>query len=166
MAAEDVEVVERALGSLVEELRKRQGWTMEKLAEVAQLPEQAVQRVLEAPSDLRSGDVTLRALSSALRVDAWLLERAAASPKDNVGELLRLTDQLSGGAASRVRRLAGSAVPDSLDQAVRMARQSVSPAKQLELAHLITLFTAMAPHDREFLLALAARLADGPHDAT
>ena len=106
----------------------------------------------------------LRALSRALQVDAWLLERAASSPSDNVGELVRLADRMAGGPVDRLRRVVGGAVPDSLDEAVRMARSSVSPARQLELAQLMTVFTKLDPMDREYLLALSVRLLEGPAD--
>ena len=126
------------------------------------MSEAALQKVLETPGQLTSGDARLRALSTALQVDAWLLERAASSPRDNVDELVRLADRLSGGTLARLRRTLGSAVPDTLEEAVRMARTSVSPARQLELANLITVFTKMDPVDREYLLALAVRLLEGP----
>lgn len=150
-----------ALGQLVDQLRRRQGWTTDRLAEAAGMSEAALQRVLDAPGQVSSGDTRLRALSRALQVDAWLLERAASSPRDNVDELVRLADRMSGGTLARLRRVLEGAVPDSLDEAVRMARTSVSPSRQLELAHLITVFTRMDPMDREYLMALAARLAEG-----
>ena len=149
-----------ALTALVEQLRRRQGWTMDRLAEASGMSEAALQRVLEAPGT-SPGDRQLRALSRALQVDAWLLERAAASPRDNVDELVRLADRMAGGTVERLRALIGGAVPSDLDEAVRMARSTVSPARQLELAQLITVFTKMDPMDREYLLALAARLAEG-----
>lgn len=151
-----------ALSALIEQLRRQQGWTMERLAEAAGMSEQALQKVLDRPGQVRSGDAQLRALSHALKVDAWLLERAADSPRGNVDELLRLADRMSGGTLGRLRRILGTAVPDSLDDAVRMARTTVSPNRQLELAHLITVYTRMSVADREYLLALAARLAEGP----
>ena len=150
-----------ALTGLVEELRRRQGWTMDRLAEAAGMSEQALQRLMDAPGNVDAGDASMKALSRALQVDAWLLERAASSRGENVDELVRIAEKLSGGTLSRLRSILGSAVPDGLDEAVLMARQSVSPAKQLELAHLITVFTKMDPVDREFLLALAARLLEG-----
>lgn len=150
-----------ALTGLVDQLRRRQGWTMDRLAEAAGMSEAALQRVLERPGQLTSSDAQLRALSRALQVDAWLLERAASSPRDNVDELVRLADRMSGGTVARLRRVLEGAVPDTLDDAVRMARSSVSPARQLELAQLITVFTRMDPMDREYLLSLAARLAEG-----
>ncbi len=150
-----------ALTGLVDQLRRRQGWTMDRLAEAAGMSEAALQRVLERPGQLTSSDAQLRALSRALQVDAWLLERAASSPRDNVDELVRLADRMSGGTVARLRRVIEGAVPDNLDDAVRMARSSVSPARQLELAQLITVFTRMDPMDREYLLSLAARLAEG-----
>ena len=146
---------------LVEQLRRRRGWTTDRLAEAAGMSEAALQRLLDAPSQLTTGDARLRALSTALQVDAWLLERAASSPRDNVDELVRLADRMSGGTVARLRRVIEGAVPDSLDDAVRMARSSVSPARQLELAQLITVFTRLDPMDREYLLALAARLTEG-----
>ena len=149
-----------ALSGLVEQLRRRQGWTMDRLAEAAGMSEAALQRVLEAPGT-SPGDRQLRALSRALQVDAWLLERAAASPRDNVDELVRLADRMAGGTVERLRALIGGAVPSDLDEAVRMARSTVSPTRQLELAQLITVFTKIDPMDREYLLALAARLAEG-----
>ena len=126
------------------------------------MSEAALQKVLDTPGQLASGDARLRALSAALQVDAWLLERAASSPRENVDELVRLADRLSGGTIARLRRALGSAVPDTLEEAVRMARTSVSPVRQLELANLITVFTKMDPVDREYLLALAVRLLEGP----
>jgi transcriptional regulator with XRE-family HTH domain len=150
-----------ALTQLVEQLRRRRGWTTDRLAEAAGMSEAALQRLLDAPGQLTSGDTRLRALSTALQVDAWLLERAASSPRDNVDELVRLADRMSGGTVARLRQVLEGAVPDSLDEAVRMARSSVSPARQLELAQLITVFTRLDPMDREYLLALAARLAEG-----
>lgn len=150
-----------ALTGLVDQLRRRQGWTMDRLAEAAGMSEAALQRVLERPGQLTSSDAQLRALSRALQVDAWLLERAASSPRDNVDELVRLADRMSGGTVARLRRVIEGAVPDNLDDAVRMARSSVSPARQLELAQLITVFTRMDPLDREYLLSLAARLSEG-----
>ena len=155
-----------ALTGLVEQLRRQQGWSRERLAEAAGMSEAALQKVLETPGQLASGDARLRALSAALQVDAWLLERAASSPRENVDELVRLADRLSGGTIARLRRALGSAVPDSLEEAVRMARTSVSPARQLELANLITVFTKMDPVDREYLLALAVRLLEGPVQPT
>lgn len=146
---------------LVEQLRRRRGWTTDRLAEAAGMSEAALQRLLDTPGQLTSGDARLRALSTALQVDAWLLERAASSPRDNVDELVRLADRMSGGTVARLRRVLEGAVPDSLDDAVRMARSSVSPTRQLELAQLITVFTRLDPMDREYLLALAARLAEG-----
>lgn len=156
-----------ALTALVEQLRRQQGWTVARLAEAAGMSEAALHRVLEAPSQASLGDVQLRALSRALQVDAWLLERAASSPRENVDELVRLADRMAGGTVERLRSLIGGAVPSDLDEAVRMARATVSPARQLELAQLITVFTKMDPMDREYLLALAARLAQGrvPPDA-
>lgn len=151
-----------ALTALVDRLRRQQGWTMDRLAEAAGMSEQALERLLEAPGQLTSGDARLRALSKALQVDAWLLERAIASPRENVDELTRIADRMSGGTLSRLRRVLEGAVPDGLEEAVRMARSSVSPARQLELAHLITVYTKMDPMDREYLLALAARLVEGP----
>jgi transcriptional regulator with XRE-family HTH domain len=147
---------------LVDQLRRQQGWTMGRLAEAAGMSEQALQRLLDAPGQATAGDAQLRALARALQVDAWVLERAASSPRENVDELLRLADRVSGGTLGRLRRIIEDAVPDSLDDAVRIARASVSPAHQVELAHLITVYTRMAPTDREFLLALAARLLEGP----
>lgn len=154
-----------ALHTLVDQLRRRQGWTMDRLADAAGMSEQALQGMLEVPT-APPADVQLRALARALQVDAWLLERAAASPRENVDELVRLADRMAGGTVERLRALVGGAVPADLDEAVRMARASVSPARQLELAQLITVFTKMDPMDREYLLALAARLAEGrvpPH---
>lgn len=150
-----------ALTGLVDQLRRRQGWTMDRLAEAAGMSEAALQGVLERPGQLTSSDAQLRALARTLQVDAWLLERAASSPRDNVDELVRLADRMSGGTVARLRRVLEGAVPDTLDDAVRMARSSVSPARQLELAQLITVFTRMDPMDREYLLSLAARLAEG-----
>ncbi len=151
-----------ALTGLVEQLRRQQGWSRARLAEAAGMSEAALQKVLETPAQFTSGDARLRALATALQVDAWLLERAASSPRDNVDELVRIADRLSGGTLARLRRALGSAVPDNLEEAVRMARTSVSPARQLELANLITVFTKMDPVDREYLLALAVRLLEGP----
>ena len=151
-----------ALTGLVDQLRRQRGWTNARLAEAAGMSEAALQRVLETPGQLATGDARLRALSAALQVDAWLLERAVASPRENVDELVRLADRLAGGTIRRLQRALGSAVPDTLEEAVRMARTSVSPARQLELAHLITVFTKMEPVDREYLLALAVRLLEGP----
>lgn len=158
---------EGALTGLVDRLRRQQGWTMDRLADAAGMSEAALQRMLDRPAQLASSEAQLRALSRALQVDAWLLERAAASPRDNVDELVRLADRMSGGTVARLRRVLEGAVPDSLDDAVRMARSSVSPARQLELAQLITVFTRLDPMDREYLLSLAARLAEGrlPADA-
>ncbi len=158
---------EGALTGLVDRLRRQQGWTMDRLAEAAGMSEAALQRVLDRPGQLASSEAQLRALARALQVDAWLLERAATSPRDNVDELVRLADRMSGGTVARLRRVLEGAVPDSLDDAVRMARSSVSPARQLELAQLITVFTRLDPMDREYLLSLAARLAEGrlPRDA-
>lgn len=150
-----------ALTHLVEQLRRRRGWSAERLAEAAGMSEAALERILEAPGQLTTGDARLRALSTALQVDAWLLERAASSPRENVDELVRLADRMSGGTVARLRRVLEGAVPDNLDDAVRMARSSVSPNRQLELAQLITVFTRLEPMDREYLLALAARLAEG-----
>ncbi len=154
--------VQGALTGLVNELRKRQGWTMDRLADVAGVSEAAIQKVLDAPAQLRSGDTTLRALSTALQVDAWLLERAASSPRENVDELVRLAERVSGGSLTRARRLVGDAVPDSLDEAIAMARATVTPNRQLELAELITAFTKLDVADREILLAVAGRMLLGP----
>jgi transcriptional regulator with XRE-family HTH domain len=154
--------VRGALTGLVDQLRRQQGWTMDRLAEAAGMSEHALQRLLDAPGQTTASDAQLRALARALQVDAWVLERAAASPRENVDELLRIADRLSGGALGRLRRVVEDAIPDSLDDAVRMARSSVSPAHQVQLAHLITVYTRMAPADREFLLTLAARLLEGP----
>lgn len=151
-----------ALGAVVEQLRESRGWTRARLAEAAGMSEQALHRLLDGSVQPSAGDPRLRALSAALQVDAWLLDRAAASPRDNVDELVRLADRLSGGTLGRLRRVLRGAVPDSLDEAVRMARGSISPARQLDLAHLVTVFTRLDPVDREYLLALAARLAEGP----
>lgn len=158
---------EGALTGLVDRLRRQQGWTMDRLAEAAGMSEAALQRALDRPGQLASSEAQLRAVARALQVDAWLLERAAASPRENVDELVRLADRMSGGTVARLRRVLEGAVPDSLDDAVRMARSSVSPARQLELAQLITVFTRLDPMDREYLLSLAARLAEGrvPRDA-
>ena len=151
-----------ALHGLVDELRKRQGWTTHKLAEVAGISEQKLRRMLETPSQLTASDATVKALSKALQVDAWLLERASASPRENVGELVRLADEVSRGSLSRLRGLAGAAVPETLEEAVRIAKTTVSPTRQLELAELITLFARMDPADRQFVLALANRMVAGP----
>lgn len=150
-----------ALTGLVDRLRRQRGWTTGALAEAAGMSEAALQRLLDAPGQLTTGDARVRALSRALQVDAWLLERAIASPRENLDELVRLADRMSGGTVARLRQVLEGAVPDSLDDAVRMARSSVSPARQLELAQLITVFTRLDPMDREYLLALAARLAEG-----
>lgn len=150
-----------ALTQVVDQLRRRRGWTMDRLAEAAGMSEATLHRVLDTPAQLTAGDARLRALSTALQVDAWLLERAAASPRENVDELVRLADRMSGGTVARLRRVLEGAVPDNLDEAVRMARSSISPNRQLELAQLITVFTRLDPMDREYLLALAARLAEG-----
>lgn len=151
-----------AFSGLVEQLRESRGWTTDRLAEAAGMSESALERLLEAPTQATSRDTQVRALSRALQVDAWLLERAIASPRENVDELVRLADRMSGGTMGRLRRILGAAVPDSLDEAVRIARSTVSPTRQLELAHLITVFSKMDPMDREYLLALAARLLEGP----
>ena len=150
-----------ALAQLVERLRRQRGWTQERLAEAAGMSEYALRRLLDAPGEITGGDARLRALAAALQVDAWLLERAVSSPRDNLDELVRLADRLSGGTLARLQRVLVGAVPDSLDDAVRMARSTVSPTRQLELAQLITVFTRLDPMDREYLLALAARLAEG-----
>lgn len=153
-----------AFTTLVDRLRRQRGWTEARLAEAAGMSEAALQRLLDAPGEMTGSDARLRALAAALQVDAWLLERAAASPRDNVDELVRLADRLSGGTLARLQRVLQGAVPDSLDDAVRMARSTVSPTRQLELAQLITVFTRLDPMDREYLLALAARLAEGRVD--
>lgn len=150
-----------ALTHLVDRLRHQRGWTTDRLAEAAGMSEAALQQLLATPGQLTSGDARLRALATALQVDAWLLERAAASPRDNVDELVRLADKMSGGTVARLRQLLEGSVPDTLEEAVRMARSSISPARQLELAQLVTVFTRLDPMDREYLLALAARLAAG-----
>lgn len=150
-----------ALAQLVERLRRQRGWTQERLAEAAGMSEDALRRLLDAPGEITGGDARLRALAAALQVDAWLLERAVSSPRENLDELVRLADRLSGGTLVRLQRVLTGAVPDSLDDAVRIARSTVSPTRQLELAQLITVFTRLDPMDREYLLALAARLAEG-----
>lgn len=148
-----------ALQGLLDELTGRRGWTREQLAKAAGVSEEAIRDLAERPARLTSGNVTLRALSKALEVDAWLLERAAASPRENLHELVRLTDAASGGRLGALRELAGNLVPDSIDEAVRMARQTLSPDRQIELAHLVTLFARLDLVDRQLLLAVATRLA-------
>lgn len=149
-----------ALQGLLDELNGRRGWTQQQLAKVAGVSEEAIRDLADKPARLRTGNVTLRALSKALEVDVWLLERAAASPRENLGELVRLTDAATGGRLGALRDLAGTIVPDTVDDAVRMARQTISPDRQIELAQLITLFARMETADRQLVLALAARLVE------
>ena len=73
------------------------------------------------------------------------LAEVAGVSEQAIHRTLEAPERLSGGSLSRLSHLAGAAVPDSLDEAVRMARTSVSPARQLELAELITAFSSSIP---------------------
>ncbi len=147
-----------ALSGLLEEARRRRGVTQQQLAELAGVSQDAVKNLLEAPASIRGDKVTIKALSKALAVDAWLLERAAASSGENIDEFVGLLDRASGGRLKALRTLSDAARPDSIEEAILMVRSSLTPDRQLELVQMIGLFNKLEMADRQLLLAIAARM--------